>query len=110
MNLMEVDGYRARLAYDSEIDQFRGEILGLSGGADFYGKTPAELRKEFRRSLKAYLKVCEEKGIAPLKTYSGKFNLRIPSALHGRIAEAAAGENKSINEWVAEALKKSVGG
>ena len=47
MNLMEVDGYNAKIEYDAELDMFRGEILGLTGGADFYGKNPAELRTEF---------------------------------------------------------------
>jgi predicted HicB family RNase H-like nuclease len=37
MNLMSVDGYYARIEYNSDTDLFRGEILGLSGGADFYG-------------------------------------------------------------------------
>jgi predicted HicB family RNase H-like nuclease len=40
MNLMTVDGYSARIEYDPETDLFRGEILGLSGGADFYGANP----------------------------------------------------------------------
>jgi len=65
MNMMEVDGYKAKIEYDPELDQFRGEILGLNGSADFYGKSPASLRKEFKNSLKVYLEVCEEKGIPP---------------------------------------------
>ena len=36
MNLMTVDGYSAKIDYDAETDLFRGEILGLNGGADFY--------------------------------------------------------------------------
>lgn len=44
MNLMTVDGYHAKIDYDRETDQFRGEVLGLSGGADFYGSSPEELR------------------------------------------------------------------
>lgn len=63
MNMMEIDGYKAKIEYDSELDQFRGEILGLNGSADFYGKTPASLRKEFKNSLKIFLEVCEENGI-----------------------------------------------
>jgi len=47
MNLMNVDGYNAKIDYDEQTDQFRGEILGLSGGADFYGSSPEELRQEF---------------------------------------------------------------
>ena len=105
---MEVDGYKAKIEYDPELDQFRGEILGLNGSADFYGETPASLRKEFKNSLKVYLEVCEEKGVEPIKNYSGKFNLRIPSRLHREIAARATAADKSINEWILETLKLSV--
>ena len=108
MNIMEMDGYKAKIEYDPELDQFRGEILGLNGSADFYGKTPAGLRKEFKNSLKVFLEVCEEKGIDPIKNYSGKFNLRITSRLHREIAARATAADKSINEWVSEMLKLSV--
>ena len=40
MNMMTLDGYNAKIEYDAELDLFRGEILGLTGGADFYGKNP----------------------------------------------------------------------
>ena len=103
-----MDGYKAKIEYDPELDQFRGEILGLNGSADFYGKTPASLRKEFKNSLKVFLDVCEEKGIDPIKNYSGKFNLRITSRLHREIAARATAADKSINEWVSEMLKLSV--
>ena len=108
MNIMELDGYKAKIEYDPELDQFRGEILGLNGSADFYGKTPASLRKEFKNSLKVFLEVCEEKGIDPIKNYSGKFNLRIGSRLHREIAARATAEDKSINEWISETLELSV--
>ena len=63
MNLMTVNGYQAVIEYDADIDMFRGEILGLTGGADFYGRTPDELRTEFRNSLEVFLEVCREKGV-----------------------------------------------
>lgn len=108
MNVMEVDGYKAKIDYDPELDQFRGEILGLNGSADFYGKTPAALRKEFRNSLKVFLEVCEEQGISPTKEFSGKFNLRIAPGLHGEISARATAANKSLNQWVSEILKRAV--
>jgi len=108
MNIMEIDGYKAKIEYDPELDQFRGEILGLNGSADFYGTTPASLKKEFKNSLKVFLEVCEEKGIEPIKNYSGKFNLRITSRLHREIAARATAADKSINEWISETLKLSV--
>ena len=108
MNMKEVDGYKAKIEYDPDLDQFRGEILGLNGSADFYGKTPASLRKEFKNSLKVFLEVCKEKGINPTKEFSGRFNLRIPSKLHREIASRATATDKSINQWVSETLKRSI--
>jgi predicted HicB family RNase H-like nuclease len=69
-NVMTVDGYRAKIEYDEEIDLFRGEILGLSGGADFYAKNPEELRAEFKKSLRVFFQVCAEKGIEPRRQSS----------------------------------------
>ena len=108
MNVMTINGYIARIEYNPEIDMFRGEILGLTGGADFYGKTPKELRAEFKKSLAVFLEVCEEKGIEPRRNYSGKFNLRIPPELHERLAIAAQAEGKSINTLAQEALAHRV--
>ena len=108
MNIMSVDGYQARIEYDAELDMFRGEILGLNGGADFYGRTPEELRAEFSESLQVFLEVCREKGIEPRRNYSGKFNVRIPPELHERLAILAQGEGKSLNSLAKEALQKVV--
>ena len=108
MNIMTLDGYSAKIQYDDELDIFRGEILGLSGGADFYGKNPQELREEFQISLRVFLDVCKEKSIEPRRNYSGKFNLRIPPDLHEKLAIVAQAEGKSINSLAQEALQHRV--
>jgi predicted HicB family RNase H-like nuclease len=105
MNLMTLNGYHAKIEYDDELDLFRGEILGLNGGADFYGKSPKELRAEFKKSLAVFLEVCKEKGIEPRRHFSGKFNLRVPPELHEQLAIAAQAEGKSINTLAQEALR-----
>lgn len=108
MNVMTVDGFHAKIEYDAETDTFRGEILGLNGGADFYGRNPKELRAEFKKSLAVFLEVCQEKGIEPRRNYSGKFNLRIPPELHEKLAIVAQAEGKSINAVAQEALQQRV--
>jgi predicted HicB family RNase H-like nuclease len=110
MNLMSVDGYYARIEYNSDTDLFRGEILGLSGGADFYGANPDELRREFKKSLDVFLEVCKDQGIEPRRQFSGKFNLRIPPELHKQLAMAAEAQGKSLNALAQETLQKSVSG
>ena len=108
MNMMSLEGYEAKIEYDAELDLFRGEVLGLSGGADFYGKDPKQLRSEFKKSLYVFLEVCREKGIEPRRNYSGKFNLRISPDLHERLAIVAQAEGKSINTVAQEALQQRV--
>ena len=108
MNVMTVEGYHAKIEYDEELDLFRGEILGLNGGADFYGKNPKELRSEFKKSLQVFLDVCQDKGLEPRRNFSGKFNLRISPELHERLAIEAQAQGKSINTLAQEALQERV--
>ncbi|MEZ4591034.1 MAG: type II toxin-antitoxin system HicB family antitoxin [Chloroflexota bacterium] len=104
MNIMEFDGYRAVIQYDPEIELFRGEFIGLNGGADFYAKDIDGLRREGQLSLKVFLEMCQEDGVEPRKEYSGKFNLRVPSQVHEELVAAAASSGKSLNQWVRDVL------
>ena len=108
MNVMTIDDFQATIEFDPDLDLFRGEILGLNGGADFYGKNPKELRTEFKRSLQVFLAVCKEKGIEPRRHFSGKFNLRISPDLHEKLAIAAQAQGKSLNNLAQEALRHCV--
>ena len=108
MSLMTQGGFHARIDYDEDTDLFRGEILGLTGGADFYGSSPEELRREFRKSLDVFLEVCREKGIEPRRQFSGKFNLRISPKLHEQLALRAQASDKSLNAFAQEALESSL--
>ena len=108
MNLMIVDGDHAIIDYDEEMNQFRGAILGLSGGADFYGSSAEELRREFKKSLDFFLEVCKEQGIEPRRHYSGKFNLRIPPERHQKLTMTAEVQGKSLNTLAQEALQRRV--
>lgn len=108
MNLMEIDGYKAVIQYDAEIGMFRGEFIGLNGGADFYGTNIESLDKEGRTSLKVFLEMCEEDGVEPHKEYSGKFNVRVPPELHHRMTVAAQSTGKSLNQWMVDTLHQAV--
>ena len=66
-NTMEINGYKAVIQFDPDIDMFRGEFIGLNGGADFYARDVAGLRKEGAVPLKVFLEMCEEDGVEPRK-------------------------------------------
>jgi len=105
MNTLELDGYTAIIRFNPETDEFRGEIQGLNGGADFYGKSPDELRKEFRASLDFFLETCAKHGTEPRKQASGKFVVRLPPELHAKAATAATADGISLNALVERAIR-----
>lgn len=104
-NVMTIGGYQAVITLDPEISMFRGEFLGLSGGADFYAADISGLKREGAISLKVFLAACEARGIEPRKHFSGKFVLRLGAEEHEAVALAAAAHGKSLNQWVAETLR-----
>ncbi|MDR1311753.1 MAG: type II toxin-antitoxin system HicB family antitoxin [Burkholderiaceae bacterium] len=107
-NIMTINGRKALIQYDPKIDLFRGEFFGLSGGADFYAPDVEGLRAEGSRSLNVYLAMCREKGIAPYKFYSGRFNVRISPDLHAAAVTVATASGKSLNDFVMEAIADRV--
>jgi predicted HicB family RNase H-like nuclease len=103
-NVIEIEGHKAVVAFDPEIALFRGEFIGLNGAADFYARSVDELVAEGRTSLRVFLDLCRERNLSPLRTYSGRFNVRLDPETHRDAALAAAAESKSLNEWVADAI------
>lgn len=61
------NGYQAQIAYDPEIEMFRGEFIGLNGSADFYATDVDGLKREGTTSLHIFLETCAEEGIMPKK-------------------------------------------
>ncbi|MDP2828330.1 MAG: type II toxin-antitoxin system HicB family antitoxin [Sulfuricellaceae bacterium] len=104
INTMTINGFRAVIQYDPEIELFRGEFVGLNGGADFYAADIEGLKREGEISLRVFLDMCAEDGVDPVRAFSGKFNVRVPPTLHADLVQAAAAAGKSLNQWVADSL------
>ncbi|MCA3176851.1 MAG: type II toxin-antitoxin system HicB family antitoxin [Burkholderiales bacterium] len=107
MNTMTINGYQAVISFDSDIQMFRGEFVGLNGGADFYAKDVEGLRREGEISLRVFLEACAQDGVDPHKHFSGKFSLRVAPELHEAAAIAAAASGQSLNQWAAEAIRQA---
>jgi predicted HicB family RNase H-like nuclease len=71
-NVILIDGQRAVISYDPDIEMFRGEFVGLNGGANFYAFDVAGLTRAGSASLRTFLDVCAERDIEPRKNFSGK--------------------------------------
>lgn len=104
-NLLKIDGHVAVVSFDPEIEMFRGEFVGLNGSADFYASSVEALKDEARQSLETFMAVCAERGIDPVRKFSGTFNVRIHKKLHEAAAIAAAARGISLNTLVQEAIE-----
>ena len=106
-NVMTIDGYKAVISYDPEIEMFRGEFVGLNGGADFYARDAKGLKREGAISLKVFLAACASDGVEPRKSFSGKFVLRVDAKTHEAATLAAAAQGQSLNQWAAQTLSNA---
>ena len=105
---MMINDHKAIIQYDPELGLLRGEFVGLNGGADFYGDSVAALENEGKQSLQTFLDVCQEQGIEPYKSFSGKFMTRVPSELHEQVSTIANSHGMSLNQWVTNTLANAV--
>lgn len=103
-NIMTINGHQAVINYDPDLEMFRGEFIGLNGGADFYASDIVGLRHEGEQSLEIFLEECRRCGIEPRKRFSGRFVLRLPADTHEAATLAAAAHGESLNQWVARIL------
>ena len=107
MKTMKYKGYSARIEYSDEDGCFVGHIAGIQDVVGFHGESVLELRTAFEDAVEDYLETCRKIGKQPQKNYSGKLMLRIPTQVHGAVAQAAEASGKSINQWAADMLEKA---
>ena len=106
-NVMEINDYKAVIAFDPETNLFRGKFIDINGGADFYATDVKSLHREGAVSLKVFLDLCREDGVEPHKNYSGKLMVRLTAELHQRAAVSAASHGKSLNAWFADVVSQA---
>ncbi len=107
MKTMKYKGYSARIEYSDDDGCFVGHIAGIRDIVGFHGEAVGELRAAFEEAVDDYLETCKKTGKQPQKPYSGKLMLRIPPKVHAAVAQAAAVNGKSINQWAADMLNQA---
>ncbi len=107
-SMLEYNGYHATVVYDAEDELFVGEVFGISDSLNFHGSSVDELKQMFANCIDNYLDLCKKLGKEPQKEFKGSFNVRIPSELHRQIAMQAAQQKITLNQYVVNALNKSI--
>ncbi len=103
--LMTYKGYSALIEYSEEDECLVGRVLGINDSVSFHGDSIAELRRELKLSVDAYLEACKKFNKNPDRPYSGRMNLRLPPETHKLLALEAEQKGKSINDLILMAVE-----
>ena len=98
-------GFAGVLEVDEEDGLLHGHVVGANGGVTFIAETVAQARVEFAKSVDIYLDFCKRQGKETDRSFSGKFTMRVPPALHRTLAIAAEARKESIIETVRAACE-----
>lgn len=103
----------SRVVVPDETGMFNAAILDFPG-CFAQGATPAEAYASLEDAALGWVQDVLDKGEdvpspLPQADHSGKFLLRLPRSLHGRVAQMAAREGVSINHFITTALAEKIG-
>ena len=107
MNVLEYQGYSARVELDPEDECFVGRLAGINDIVGFHGSNIAELKNAFHEAVDDYIETCRKTGKVPERPFSGKVMFRIAPEVHARAALAAQLQGKSLNQWAEEVLAEA---
>ena len=93
----------------SETDKILfGKVQGIRGLISYEGQNVEELEQDFRAGIDEYLEICKEKGIEPQKSFTGTFNVRIPSDTHSMAVVKAQELGINLNTFVKYAIEEKL--
>lgn len=107
-NTMNYKSFTARVEFSSDDDVFVGRLIGIDDEVMFEAETVDGLKDAFHEAVDFHIEVCKKTDKKLKKSYSGKMLFRLPSELHARIAETAAKQGKSVNEFGREVFESAV--
>ncbi|MGW8114054.1 type II toxin-antitoxin system HicB family antitoxin [Caproicibacterium sp. NSD3] len=100
----------AKIEFSPEDEVFFGTVMGTADLITFEGNSVKELICDFHEAIDGYLESCKRLGKEPDKMYKGTFNVRISPELHKQASVYAEQEGMSLNEYVADSIRKNVAG
>jgi predicted HicB family RNase H-like nuclease len=104
MGVLKYKNFIGSVEYSEPDKILYGKVLGIDGLISYEGQNVDELEQDFIDGIEHYLSVCKERGITPQKSYTGAFNIRIPSDMHGKAVLKAQELGMNLNTFVKSAI------
>jgi len=103
-------GYTGSIVVSMEDACLHGRMLFIDDLVTYEGNSVPGLQAAFEAAVDRYLAHCERVGKSANKPFSGTFNVRIGSELHGQAARAASRKSIKLNEFVKQAMQAAIAG
>ncbi|WP_313058343.1 type II toxin-antitoxin system HicB family antitoxin [Stutzerimonas nitrititolerans] len=103
--ILEHKGFQGSVEFSLENNILFGRILHIHDVVSYDADTVSEIYEAFKEAVDDYIETCAELGVEPNKPYSGTFNVRIGRRLHREAAQQATREDKSINDFIKDAIE-----
>ena len=107
-NFLEHKSYLGTVEYSAKDNILFGQIIGIRGLISYEGYSIAQLRANFEEAIDDYLLDCEESGIEPQQSYTGKINVNISPDIHKRLQIYSTNKNQKPDTIVEAAIKKYI--
>jgi predicted RNase H-like HicB family nuclease len=104
--------YQVNISFDPRDNIYVARIPELEN-CQTHGSTPEAALRNAEEAIALWLETARDNGIeipepASRKSYSGRFVVRTPEALHATLAREALRRGKSMNELTVELLRKAL--
>ena len=106
MTIHSYKDYQGSIEYENA--QIVIQLLHIDDFITTTCESAASAESAFRELVDDYLATCEETGRPPSKPYKGSLNIRMPAALHRRLAMAATAAGVSLNSWIVRACEAAL--
>lgn len=105
--LLQYKGYCGSINIDSENNLLYGKVEFIRALITYEAKDVRSLIKAFHESIDNYLAFCNEQKIEAEQPFKGSLNVRIGKERHRKTWLAARSLDKSLNEYICQALDES---
>jgi predicted HicB family RNase H-like nuclease len=107
-NMLTYKDYYTTVSFDAQQGYLYGKIEGIVDLVTFEADDPHEAQAAFQEAVDDYLVFCADVGKTPDRVYRGEFNVRIDPKLHRSADKCAAEQDKSLNQFVEDAIRAAV--
>ena len=109
MENLKHKGYIGSIDYSEEDNCLFGKVIGLNKVMITYeGNTIQELKDDFIAGVNQYIESCITDGVEPQKSFTGAFNVRVPSDIHAKAVLKAKESGLTLNAFVKTAIEEKL--